>query len=264
MPDKFIAMHGYDLRDHVAELGGHGDPDTIARIKGDYRETLAELHLEYVQTWVDWSHRPAVGARTGAWRPRQPARHLRRRRRAGDGNLRLDPLPDSPLPRPSLRDRRQHAPPLVNRMASSAAHVAGRPLASAETFTWLREHFHAAPSEAKPELDQLYLTGINRIYPRQRVFAERRGLAGLALLRLHQENSRNSLWSEFGGSTPTSPAAMRSFRGRAGQRHAGLLAGVRPLARLRRAGEAVRRPQRQGLDGCEALRRPGARLVVHG
>ncbi|MGN6642176.1 MAG: glycosyl hydrolase, partial [Verrucomicrobiota bacterium] len=30
LPDKFIAMHGYDLRDHLIELSGKGDPDTIA------------------------------------------------------------------------------------------------------------------------------------------------------------------------------------------------------------------------------------------
>ena len=30
--------------------------DTLQRIKSDYRETLAKLHLDYLHTWVEWSH----------------------------------------------------------------------------------------------------------------------------------------------------------------------------------------------------------------
>jgi hypothetical protein len=199
VPQKFREMHGYDLRDHLAEMGGRGDPDTIARIKGDYRETLAELHLEYVRTWVDWSHRTGSLAREQA--------------HGAPGNL-LDiyaasDVPETeifgstPFPIPLYRDLPSEIgvnvpPPLVNRMASSAAHVAGRPLASAETFTWLRDHFHEALSEAKPELDQLYLTGINRIYYQGNTYSPSDApWPGWLFYASIQENSRNSLWSEF-------------------------------------------------------------------
>ena len=42
--------------------------------------------------------------------------------------------------------------------------MAGHPLASSETFTWLREHLRESPSQMKPEVDQLLLTGINHIF----------------------------------------------------------------------------------------------------
>jgi hypothetical protein len=54
--------------------------------------------------------------------------------------------------------------PVVERFASSAAHVTGKPLASSETLTWLRDHFKVSLSMAKPEIDQLFLVGINRIF----------------------------------------------------------------------------------------------------
>jgi hypothetical protein len=199
VPDKFISMHGYDLRDHVAELGGEGDPDTVARIKGDYRETLSELHLEYVQTWANWSHTMGSLAREQA--------------HGAPGNL-LDiyaatDVPETeifgstPFPIPLYRDLPSEIgvnvpPPLVNRMASSAAHVGDHPLTSSETFTWLRDHFHEALSEAKPELDQLYLTGINRIYYQGNTYSPA-GVPwpGWLFYASIQENSRNSLWPEF-------------------------------------------------------------------
>jgi len=200
VPDKFQSMHGYDLRDHLAEMTGHGDPDTVARVKGDYRETLAQLHLEYVRTWVDWSHRTGSVAREQA--------------HGAPGNL-LDiyaasDVPETeifgstPFPIPLYRDLPAEIgvnvpPPLVNRMASSAAHFAGRPLTSSETFTWLRDHFHSAPSEAKPELDQLYLTGINRIYYQGTAYSPSDApWPGWLFYASIQANSRNSLWDELG------------------------------------------------------------------
>ncbi len=200
VPAKFRAMHGYDLQDHLAALGGRADPDTVARIKSDYRETLAELHLEYIRTWVAWSHQMGEIAREQA--------------HGAPGNL-LDiyaaaDVPETeifgstPFPIPGFRHLPSETgvnvpPPLVNRMASSAAHVAGKPFASSETFTWLREHFHEAPSEAKPELDQLFLTGINRIYYHGNAYSPADApWPGWLFYAATQENTRNSLWKEFG------------------------------------------------------------------
>jgi len=199
VPGKFLAMHGYDLRDHIAELGGKGDPETIARLKADYRETLGQLHLEYIRTWVNWSHSIGSLAREQA--------------HGAPGNL-LDiyaaaDVPETeifgstPFPIPLYRDLPSEIgvsipPPLVNRMASSAAHVGNHPLASSETFTWLREHFHESLSEAKPELDQLFLTGINRIYYHGNAYSPSDApWPGWVFYASTQENSRNSLWDEF-------------------------------------------------------------------
>ncbi|HVW20127.1 MAG TPA: glycosyl hydrolase [Opitutaceae bacterium] len=200
VPAKFREMHGYDLADHVAELGGQGSPDAVARVKADYRETLGELHLEYVRAWVDWSHRTGSLAREQA--------------HGAPGNL-LDiyaaaDVPETEIfgssnfPIPLYRNLPSETgenvpPPLVNRMASSAAHVAGRPLASSETFTWVREHWHEAPSEMKPELDQLLLTGINRIYYHGNAYSPADAAwPGWVFYAATQENTRNSLWKQFG------------------------------------------------------------------
>jgi len=50
------------------------------------------------------------------------------------------------------------------KFSSSAAHVAGKKFVSSETCTWLDEHFKEALSQCKPEIDQLWVSGINHIF----------------------------------------------------------------------------------------------------
>lgn len=50
------------------------------------------------------------------------------------------------------------------KFASSAANVTGKPLISNETFTWLTEHFKTSWSQAKPEVEQVFLSGINHVF----------------------------------------------------------------------------------------------------
>ena len=72
-PDLFQRMHGYDIQSFAGELlgGKPTDPDTLARVKSDYRETLARLHLEYLDAWV------TVVARARLHRPQPVARRSR-------------------------------------------------------------------------------------------------------------------------------------------------------------------------------------------
>ena len=164
LPERFRQMHGYDLREHVGELLGEGNPDKVARVKRDYRATLNNLHLAYVRVWVDWCHK-------NGWLARNQGHG------APANLLDLYALVDIPetetfgssnfaIPgfRRDERDIGRDAPqPLMARFASSAAHVAGKPLVASETFTWLREHFRSSPSMMKPELDQVFLCGINHV-----------------------------------------------------------------------------------------------------
>src|SRR2546429_4575827 len=53
--------------------------------------------------------------------------------------------------------------PLISKFASSAAHVAGRRLTSAETGTWLGEHFTVTLDQLKREVDQLFVSGVNHV-----------------------------------------------------------------------------------------------------
>ena len=50
------------------------------------------------------------------------------------------------------------------KIATSAAHVAGKQLISNETFTWLGEHFKVALSQCKPEVEEAFLAGINHVF----------------------------------------------------------------------------------------------------
>ena len=49
------------------------------------------------------------------------------------------------------------------KLASSAAHVSGQKLVSAEAFTWLGEHFQTPLSLVKRAADWLYLSGVNHL-----------------------------------------------------------------------------------------------------
>lgn len=146
--DEFLARRGYDLRLYLAELMGMGAEDCIARVKCDYRETVADLLLErFIAPWTEWTH--ARGSRS------------RNQAHGSPGNL-VDLYAAADIPETEVFGSR--AEPLLFKFASSAAHVAGKPLASSESFTWLREHFQGALADAKAPLDTLLLAGINHVF----------------------------------------------------------------------------------------------------
>jgi hypothetical protein len=161
---QFQRRRGYDLRTQLPALLGHGPGATVGRVRGDYRETISDLHLEdYIEPWTQWA--------------RQAGRQTRNQAHGAPANL-LDvyaaaDIPEtetfhsSRFPIPGLRNDaytfdRPH--PAMIRFASSAAHIAGRALVSAEACTWLEEHFKETLALAKPEADQLFLNGINHLF----------------------------------------------------------------------------------------------------
>ena len=200
VPETFRQLHGYDLDAWRRALEGEGDPDTVARVKADYRATLAKLHADYLKVWVDWCHSMGCEAREQA--------------HGAPANLidlyALADVPEtevfgaSPFPIPGYRrDERQigkNLPqPLVTRLASSAAHLARRPRASSETFTWMREHFCEAPSQMKPEIDQLFLAGINQVFYHGTAYSPADAAwPGWLFYASTQANPRNPLWRELG------------------------------------------------------------------
>ncbi|HEX8531489.1 MAG TPA: glycosyl hydrolase, partial [Cytophagales bacterium] len=168
-PDFFTAFQqrrGYDLRPFLRELAGDGKTEKGARLKADYRETMGEMLLEnFTRPWTEWAH--GKGALT------------KNQAHGSPGNL-LDlyatvDIPEcetfgsSYFPIPGLRrdsaDVRNVDPdPVMLKFASSAGHAAGRPLVSSETFTWLTEHFKTSLSQCKPEVEQLFLAGVNHVF----------------------------------------------------------------------------------------------------
>ncbi len=164
--EVFGRRRGYDLRPFLRELIGDEKTERVARLKADYRETMGEMLLEnFTRPWTGWAHGRQALTRNQA--------------HGSPGNL-LDlyaavDIPEcetfgsSYFPIPGLRrdsaDMRNVDPdPVMLKFASSAGNVAGRPLVSSETFTWLTEHFKTSFSQCKPEVEQLFLAGVNHVF----------------------------------------------------------------------------------------------------
>ncbi|MGA0039331.1 MAG: glycosyl hydrolase [Pirellulales bacterium] len=198
-PEAFLRLHGYPLDSQLDALEGRGDLETVARVKADYRTMLATLHLAYVREWVEWAHR--AGCLTREQAHGAPANLI--------DLYALSDIPEtevfgaSEFAIPGLRREQSEVSknlpqPLVTRLASSAAHLAGRRLVSSETFTWMREHFCEAPSQMKPEIDQLFLAGINHIFYHGTAYSpEDVAWPGWLFYASTQANDRNPLWREL-------------------------------------------------------------------
>src|SRR6266850_4924316 len=146
---EFQVRRGYDLRSQLPALFDEGPEDTIKRVKSDYRETISDLHLAYVQRWTEWCHAHGSISRNQA--------------HGSPGNL-VDIYAAADIPETEIFGsvEEKHIP--MNKFSSSAAHIAGRKFASSESFTWLTEHFQASLSNIKQAADYLFLSGVNHIF----------------------------------------------------------------------------------------------------
>jgi len=145
---KFQQLRGYDLRTQLPAFHGDGEPDTVARVRADYRETLSDLHRDYLDKWHDWAK--ARGSLT------------RNQAHGSPGNL-LDHYAVADIPETEIFRHVEEAQIPMLQFASSAAHLTGRKLVSAETFTWLGEHFQVTPAALKQAADFVWLGGVNHI-----------------------------------------------------------------------------------------------------
>jgi hypothetical protein len=163
---EFEKRRGYDLKKYLNLFTSDLLNDTVARFKSDYRETISDLMLENFSTvFTSWTNKRKTLSVNQA--------------HGSPGNL-LDlygafDIPEcetfgssafdlSGLRRDSADIRNVDPDPIMLKFASSAAHAYNKPLTSSETFTWLGEHFKTSWSQCKPELDQVFLSGINHIF----------------------------------------------------------------------------------------------------
>jgi hypothetical protein len=169
MPDEFRKRRGYDLNSHLRTLFGNSDAnDKTRRIKYDYRLTVAELHLEFIQIWADWARSRGMLTRNQAHG--SPANLLDTYAAADIPETEMFGSPEFPIP--GFRHEEQFcrpgdSDPRICRMASSAAHVAhepGKQLVSSESCTWMREHWHGTLGQIKLEMDLFFLAGINHVF----------------------------------------------------------------------------------------------------
>jgi hypothetical protein len=184
--DVFQKRRGYPLASELPALAGRGDADRVARVQSDYRQTLDEMLLEnFVEQLTTWSH--ARGAL------------FREQAHGSPGNL-LDLYAASDIPETEIFGvlGGPDGDPLINKFASSAAHVAGRRLASAESFTWLGEHFSATLNEIKQAADRLFLGGINHLVYHGTAYSPRDvAWPGWQFYASAEFNPRNAFWRDL-------------------------------------------------------------------
>jgi len=88
---------------------------------------------------------------------------------------------------------------LISKFASSAAHVKGTKLVSAESCTWIDEHFCERPAEIKSFLDRLFLAGVNHVFYHGCCYSPVEAVwPGWCFYASLEMNPRNPIWREMG------------------------------------------------------------------
>ena len=163
--DEFAVRRGYKLENYLPEFLSDERTDSTARIISDYRETVSELLLEnFTRQWTEWAH--AHGTRTRNQAHGSPGNLIDLYATVdvpecegfGLSDFNIRGLRKDSLTRPNDSDLS------MLEYASSAAHIAGKPFTSAETFTWLTEHFRTSLSQCKPDIDLMFVSGVNHTY----------------------------------------------------------------------------------------------------
>lgn len=177
---QFEKRRGYDLRTELPALFSKVDNDRANRVKCDYRQTVSELIAESLTKWVNWSHERGFITRNQA--------------HGSPGNwLDLYATADIPETEMFYKDRNK----LISKFASSAAHVTGKKLVSAETGTWLEEHFTEKLSDVKYLMDDMFLSGVNHMFYHGVCYSpDEAGWPGWHFYASLEMNPRNSIWRD--------------------------------------------------------------------
>jgi hypothetical protein len=166
LPLHYTRRTGRVLADDWPALSGAETGAAAEAVRADYRGVLAALLLdEGVAPWAAFCAAHGVLSRYQAHGAPGNLLDLYARADVPEtevfGTHVFPFLPEADVP---ATGRLPAEYPVFVRFAASAAHVAGRRLCSSETFTWHREHFASTFAELKPELDLLFLCGINHVF----------------------------------------------------------------------------------------------------
>lgn len=163
--EQFYRRRGYKLEEYFPELLDDGGTETSVRVISDYRETLGEILKEnFTEVWTDWAHRHGSSTKNQAHG--SPANLIDLYAAVDIPECETFGISDFDIPglrQDSIR-KKNDGDPTILKYASSAANITGKPLTSAETFTWLTEHFRTSLSQCKPEIDQMFTAGVNHVY----------------------------------------------------------------------------------------------------
>ncbi|WP_082577507.1 glycosyl hydrolase [Massilia sp. Root1485] len=142
---EFKRRRGYDIVPHLPAVFTGQGPDAPA-LRRDWALTQTELVNErYLTPIDDWAKQHGTQFRSQTYG--EPAVSL--------SSNRLVALPEGEGP--------QFREFSFTRLATSAGHLYGRPVISAETWTWLHSPaFAATPLDMKVEADRMLLQGVNQ------------------------------------------------------------------------------------------------------
>lgn len=196
--EQFAARRGYKLEEHLPEFLSANRDNITARIVSDYRETISELLLEnFTKQWTDWAHSHGTKTRNQA--------------HGSPGNL-IDLYATVDVPECEgfglsdfgIRGLRKDSLTRPNdsdlsmlKYASSAAHIAGKKYTSSETFTWLTEHFRTSLSQCKPDIDLMFVSGVNHSYFHGTTYSPREAAwPGWKFYATIDMSPTNSIWRD--------------------------------------------------------------------
>ena len=141
---EFEKRRGYDLRKYLPLLLERDSSAIGKRILCDYRLTISDLLFDnFTKPWQQW----AAGKHT----------MVRNQSHGSPANI-LDLYAAVDIPETEGADILRY------KFATSTAHVTGKQLASAESATWLGEHFQSSLSDVKQAVDKYLIGGVNHLF----------------------------------------------------------------------------------------------------
>ena len=175
----FANKRGYRLQDHLPAFLGLDEASQNARIRSDYRQTMGELLLEtFTSDWRIWAH--------------DQHKIIRNQAHGSPANI-LDLYAASDIPETEGTDI------IRSKMASSAAHLSGKKLTSAEAATWLDEHFLTTLDQLKENIDRYFQAGINHVCYHGTCYSPAQDTwPGRLFYAAIHANDRNPWWQDLG------------------------------------------------------------------
>jgi hypothetical protein len=197
MIDQFRARRGYDPTPYLPVLTGRviGSAEANDRFLWDFRRTIADLLAEnHYAAAAEYFRTRGVGLYAEAMGAGLPT--------TGDGlqdKGRVDiPMGEFWTPAPGTADTPDHASD--PREAASAAHIYGKPIVAAESFTTCTPaSVWSSPSYLKPLGDRAMALGINRFVIHtsdHQPFVDDRHKPGITLGPCGIHYTRNNTWAE--------------------------------------------------------------------
>ena len=183
---EFEKRRGYDLAPYLPALF-HDAGDVTPHVRHDAHLTLSELNLDYFfAPLVAWAEQRGMKARIQAHGAPGDVMQAYGRAHIPEG----ENIFGGDRYLVNLRHRR---------LASSAAHLYGKPIASSETYTWLRTPLYVTTLEQmKPATDAVLLDGLNHIVNHGYSYSPpQAGEPGWSFYASTEANHTNTWWRHY-------------------------------------------------------------------